>query len=140
MRLVRRNQRRGGFALPVAVLALVVVGVLVTGGFFMAQQETRVGVASQQGSMAFYIAEQGMNEVLANWAAATYSAIPLWGADTVTGSITQGSYTVQIHHLTDYMYFLESEGTVTQGGLLAGAARKMGLLARIQTAWIDPPA
>lgn len=131
---------RGGFALPVAVLALVVVGTLVTGGFFMAQQETRVGIASQNSSMAFYIAEQGMNEVMANWSAARYSQIPLWQADTIAGSISQGNYTVSIHHLTDFMYFIESEGTVTQGGLLAGATRRMGLLAAIQTAWIDPPA
>ena len=77
------NRRsRAGFALPVAVLALVVVGVLVTGGFYMAQQETRVGVASQNTTMAFYIAEQGMNEVLANWSASRYAQIPLWQSDT----------------------------------------------------------
>jgi hypothetical protein len=124
----------------VAVLALVVVGVLVTGGFYMAQQETRIGIASQNGSMAFYIAEQGMNEVLANWSAARYSKIPLWEADTTVGSITQGEYTVSIHHLTDRMYFIESEGRVTEGGRLAGATRRMGVMTAIQTAWIDPPA
>jgi hypothetical protein len=123
MNLENRRQPRG-FALPVAVLALVVVGVLVTGGFYMAQQETRVGIASQNGSMAFYIAEQGMN----------------WQSDTVTGSITQGSFEVEIHHLTDLLYFLESEGQVTQGGLLAGANRRLGVLARIRTAWINPAA
>ena len=136
----RASQRRAGFALPVAVLSLVVVGVLVTGGFFMAQQETRAGVSSKNSSMAFYIAEQGMNEVLANWSAARYSQIPLWQSDTVTGGITQGSYTVEINHLTDLLYFIESQGTVTEGGRLAGATRKLGVLARIQTAWINPRA
>ena len=131
---------RGGFALPVAVLALVVVGVLVTAGFYMAQQETRIGIASQNSSMAFYIAEQGMNEVMASWSAAAYAQIPLWGADTVTGSIEQGDYSVEVHHLTDYIYFLESTGEVTQGGRYAGATRRMGLIAKIRTAWIDPPA
>jgi hypothetical protein len=136
------NSRRSsaGFALPVAVLALVVVGVLATGGFYMAQQESRIGVASQNSTMAFYIAEQGMNEVLANWSAARYSQIPLWQTDTVTGSITQGSYAVEIHHLTDWIYFIESEGSVTQGGNLSGATRKTGVLARIRTAWINPRA
>ena len=140
MNLENRRRHRAGFALPVAVLALVVVGVLVTGGFYMAQQETRVGIASQNGSMAFYIAEQGMNEVLANWSASRYAQIPLWQSDTVTGSITQGSYEVEIHHLTGLLYFLESEGQITQGGLLAGANRRLGVLARIRTAWINPQA
>lgn len=135
---LKRN--RGGFALPVAVLALVVVGLLVTAGFYMAQQETRIGVASQNSSTAFYIAEAGMNEVLANWSAATYSAIPLWDSLEVTGTIDQGSYTVKVHHLTERMYWLESEGEVTEGGLLAGAKRKAGVIAKIRTAWIDPPA
>ena len=135
-----RRPDRGGFALPVAVLAMVVVGVLVTAGFFMAQQESRIGVASKNSSMAFYIAEQGMNEVMANWSAARYSQVPMWAADTVTGSISQGTYTVSIHHLTDFMYFVESQGVVTEGGRLAGATRKLGMIAKIRTAWIDPPA
>jgi hypothetical protein len=140
MKIPRSHRSRGGFALPVALLALVVVGVLVTGGFYMAQQESRIGIASQNGAMAFYIAEQGMNEVLANWSAARYARIPLWQADTTQGSIPQGDYTVSIHHLTDRMYFIESEGRVTQGGRLAGALRRMGVIAAIQTAWINPPA
>ena len=140
MKHANSRRSRAGFALPVAVLALVVVGVMVTGGFYMAQQETRVGVASQNTTMAFYIAEQGMNEVLANWSASRYAQIPLWQSDTVTGSITQGAYTVEIHHLTDLLYFLEAEGEVTQGGLLAGASRRLGVLARIRTAWINPMA
>ena len=131
---------QAGFALPVAVLAMVVVGVLVTAGFFMAQQESRIGVASKNSAMAFYIAEQGMNEVMANWSAARYSKVALWAADTVEGSITQGAYTVSVHHLTDFIYFVESEGVVTEGGRLAGATRKLGLIAKIITAWIDPPA
>lgn len=132
------RRARGGFALPVAVLALVVVGVLVTTGFYMAQQESRVGIASQNGAMAFYIAEQGMHEVLANWSAARYAQIPLWDADTVEGGIPQGEYTVSVHHLTDLIYFLEAEGRVTRGGRLAGARRRMGLMAKITTAWINP--
>src|SRR5262245_39201900 len=140
MELDRNGRHRAGFALPVAVLSLVVVGVLVTGGFFMAQQETRIGVASQNGSMAFYIAEQGMNEVMANWSAATYEQIPLWQTDTVTGTITQGRYTISIERVADKMYFLESEGRVTQGGNLAGAHRRMGVLTTIRTIAISPQA
>ena len=46
MDLKKLKSGRGGFALPVAVLALVAVGVLVTAGFWMAEQETRIGATS----------------------------------------------------------------------------------------------
>jgi hypothetical protein len=88
--------------------------------------------------MAFYIAEQGMNEVLANWSSSRYSAVPLWGTDSVAGAVPQGAYKVSIHHLTDRMYFLESEGRVTRGGRLAGAVRKLGVLARLLPSAINP--
>ena len=42
-----KQGKQGGFALPVTVFALVVVGVITTGGFFMARQEGRIGVASE---------------------------------------------------------------------------------------------
>ena len=39
-----------GFALPAAIGGLVIVGILATGGFYMARQEVRVGVASRHAS------------------------------------------------------------------------------------------
>lgn len=140
------DRTRAGFALPIAVLALVVVGALVTAGFFMARQEGRIGIASKHAGEAFYIAEQGMNEVLANWSAVDYGKITKWTSDTVTGSVarntadTIGDYSVAIYRLTDKFYWLESEGQVTEGNLLAGARRRMGVVAKINTAWIDPQA
>ena len=56
-----------GFALPVAVFALVIVGIITTGGFFMARQEGRIGTASEHAGMAFYLTEQGLVDVMDNW-------------------------------------------------------------------------
>ena len=42
------QKKQRGFALPVAVFALVIVGVLTTGGFFMARQEGRIGACQRQ--------------------------------------------------------------------------------------------
>ena len=58
------QKKQRGFALPVAVFALVIVGVITTGGFFMARQEGRIGVASEHAGMAFYLTEQGLVDVL----------------------------------------------------------------------------
>ena len=37
-----------GFALPTAVMALVILAVLITGAIYMAQQEYRVGWSAEQ--------------------------------------------------------------------------------------------
>ena len=42
---MRDRRNSGGFALPTAVGALVIMGILVTAGLYMAQQEVRIGVA-----------------------------------------------------------------------------------------------
>src|SRR5687768_10483642 len=89
-----RRGRRGGFALPVAVFAMVIIGVLVTGGFYMARQETRIGVASQNASDAFYLAETGVYQTLATWQNSAMSAIGAWNVDTLNGTSTNGTWEV----------------------------------------------
>src|SRR5262245_34377803 len=116
--MLDHNGRRGGFALPVAVFALVIVGVLVTGGFYIARQETRTGVASQNASEAFYLAETGIYNTLANWNNASMSAVGAWNTTTLTGTGTNGNYSVKVMPMTSRLYFLESTGTVTAGGAL----------------------
>ena len=58
------QRRQCGFALPATVFALVVVGVITTGGFFMAHQEGRIGVASEHAGLAFYLTERGLVDAM----------------------------------------------------------------------------
>ena len=60
---MKQKNGHGGFALPAAIGAIVIVGVLVTAGFYMAQQEMRISVANENASLAFYMAEMGAAEV-----------------------------------------------------------------------------
>ena len=132
---------RRGFALPVAVFALVVVGVLVMGGFYMSRQESRIGMASEMGSNAFYLAESGANNVMANWDGPAYSAIAAWSSLTVEDTVAQGIQTVEITRMTPRLYFLNATGTVTKGGALySGATRSVGMIVRLNTVDILPPA
>ena len=77
------QRKQCGFALPVTVFALVVVGVITTVGFFMAHQEGRIGVASEHAGLAFYLTERGLVDVMGKWNSA-FSALPLWGDTAVT--------------------------------------------------------
>ena len=139
--MMNKQRTSGGFALPVAVFAMVIIGVLVTGGFYMARQETRIGVASGNATDAFYLAERGIYQTLATWNNQTMAAVAPWSTTTVTGAGTNGNWSVSVMPMTTRLYFLQSTGTVTKGGLLwSGASRQVGMIARITTATLNPPA
>ena len=134
------NTQRG-FALPAAVFALVIVGVLVTGGFYVARQESRIGVASEHAAQAFYLAEGGVSEVIATPNAALLSSLPIWGDTAVAGTVDDGLWEVEITRMAQRTYFLDGTGRVTRGGaMLGGATRRVGMIAKFFTAEIDPPA
>jgi hypothetical protein len=134
-----RRGIRNGFALPVAVFALVIIGVLVTGGFYIARQETRIGIASTNSQRAFYLAERGIYSTLAAWDNAAMSAPAAWDSTTLNGSGTGGTWAVSIMPMTSRLFFLTSTGTVTDGGALwSGATRQVGLMTRIRTVEMEP--
>ena len=131
-----------GFALPVAVFALVVVGVITTGGFFLARQEGRIGVATEYAGLAFYLTEQGLVDRMGDWDAQLFGALPNWGDTTITEAYPGvGNVTTRITKMTEYLYFVDADGTVTKGGaMLSGASRRVGVTVRLETAEIEPPA
>lgn len=127
------NER--GFALATAILALVVVGALVTAGFFAASQEGRLGTSNAQADLAFYVAEQGLQDVLAN--VRKRDVRNLLEGQTIerngtvdVGGRAVGNYQAVVRALRGDTYFLTSTGTVTQGGNYAGATRKLGMTLR----------
>lgn len=131
---------RGGFALPVAVFALVMVGVLVTSGFFLAQQETRVGVASSNANQAVYLAEDGVSTTLLDWADQSFTDLAVGEVDSLSGTGHGGEWVVEVLRTSGQTYFLTSYGEVTEGGNRAGANRRLGTLVRILMPDLDPPA
>jgi hypothetical protein len=136
------QKKQRGFALPVAVFALVIVGVITTGGFFMARQEGRIGVATEYAGLAFYLTEQGLVDVMGRWNPARFGALPFWGDTTFTETYPGvGNVTTRITRMTDYLYFVDADGTVTRGGaMLSGASRRVGVTIRLVSANIAPAA
>jgi hypothetical protein len=129
-----------GFALPAAIGALVIIGILVTAGFFMARQELRIGVASNHANMAVNIAQMGANEVMANWNGYQLGLITPWDSSVITGTAAGGNWRVSVVNANSYVYRITSTGEVTEGGALwAGATRTVGIVARMLFADINPP-
>ena len=136
------QRKQCGFALPVTVFALVVVGVITTGGFFMAHQEGRIGVASEHAGLAFYLTERGLVDVMSEWNPTLFGAFPLWGETSVTWDYPGlGQATARVTRMTDLLYFLDVDATVTRGGAaLSGASRRVGVTVRLVTADMAPEA
>jgi len=131
---------RRGFALPTAIGALVIIGILVTAGFYMARQEVRVGVASRYSAMAVNLAQSGANNVLVNRVSAL-AAMNTWDTTTLVDTADAGIVSVKVTKLAMRLYFLDATAKVTEGGALwSGATRRIGVVSRMKSANMDPPA
>jgi len=137
MSVVRMQER--GFALAGAVFALVIVGALVTAGFFAASQESRIGYSTQYAADAFFAAERGLNELIGSKAMAFYDdSVPddaIVAADgfqavSVVSDGVASEYSVSVRGLGDRLFYVESTGRVTGGGRHGGAARRTGMVVR----------
>lgn len=134
------KSNRRGFALPAAIGALVIVGVLVTAGFYMARQEMRIGVASRFSSMAVNVAQSSINDVLVN---RTRALTPLlnWGDTILVDTSDTGITRVHVTRLAQRLFYLDATTRITEGGALwSGATRRVGVVTRLTSANMTPPA
>jgi hypothetical protein len=140
------QSRREGFALAGAVLAMVLVGAIVTGGFYAAHQESQITRSSELGDLAQYIAEQGLETVVASTNAATLQALVANTPQTVANAVnvqyggrTVGNYTVSINRLTPWLFSVSSRGVVTigQAGNNGSSARTVTSVVRIRNVDFD---
>lgn len=138
------KKRREGFALAAAVLAMLVVGAIVTGGFYAASQESSVSKSTDAGNLALYIAETGLNTVTATNTGLVLDTLPLnstWASTSPTnvamGGRTVGNYTWTIRRVTEYLFIAQAVGTVTLQGPYSGATRTVAAFVRLRKADFD---
>src|SRR5262249_30061358 len=123
-----RNER--GIALVIAIVALVVIGAIVAGTFFISTLEQRTSFNTVQTTQAFEAAEAGMQGGMGNWdgkwetpTAGTSS--PWYTTSSFGGSSASYKYTVR--NLNDQIYLLKSEGSKD------GATQTLASLVRLVT-------
>jgi hypothetical protein len=127
---MRNTENERGFALALAIMALVVIGALVAGAFFVGMQEQRVGrntIGMQQAASA---AEEGAQITLADWDRDVYNWMAP-GSDTSIGGVLAGNtgwYRGSVVRLDSLMYLIESEGFSPD----STARQRVGLLARLR--------
>jgi hypothetical protein len=145
--MIRLNARREGFALVTAIAALVLIGVLVTGGFVAATQEGAISNSTRYSADAFNAAEFGLNEVVGTWRVADYAAAvgqpPIErelcrdgtsvNADPgCTGGAAVARYTVELSSLGGELYLVLSSGEVARHGRLNEPERTLGRVVRFR--------
>src|SRR5215467_8526741 len=102
---------REGFALPVALGSMVVIGMILAGVFFAATQENRVGRNTLNQERAFRGAEFGVNNTYASWPNNSMNSLAVGGVRMIVhDSSAKGGWvdTVRVTRLNDNSYWLVS--------------------------------
>jgi hypothetical protein len=128
---------REGFALPVALIAMIVIGAMVTGGFYASTREHPGRLSPDLGAQALYVAEYGLDRVLGTWVrdsllhavAATADGGDLGPVPVSTGASVLGHYTLSVERLGEELALVRSTGAAEQVG--ARATRDVGAVVRI---------
>jgi len=91
-------REEGGFALAMAIFALVLLAAVIAGGYYSASQEFQIGRGMRSLTTSFYAGEAGIREVLRDWDPETMFALApgnalMFGPKTYPGG---GSYTARV--------------------------------------------
>ena len=137
------QSRREGFALAATILAMLVVGAIVTGGFYAASQEGQIARSTSSADDALFIAETGMTNTMVQTTPTTLTGIALSGSlngsatNVTVGGQTLGNYVARIARVSDRLFVISATATVTRGGRYAGATHQVASLLRLRTADFD---
>ena len=108
---MRRLNNERGIALAVAIFALVVVGGLIAGSFFVAMLEQRVGRNTIKQQAAFNAAESATEDAMLNWNSGTYNNLSVGGTVVTSGTAPDGGwYRRTVQKLGDMMFLVNAEG------------------------------
>lgn len=127
---------RDGFALPAALLALIIIGALVTGGVTTAMQQDRGSANTMHGNIAFLAAERGLQDVLGERTRPYFESIGVGSVDVI-GPVAvdidgiDAQYTIYVQRLNTRVFKIDAEGEVTGAGRYAGSKRRLAEMVRI---------
>jgi hypothetical protein len=121
-----------GIALVLAIFALVVVGGLVAGAFFVGMQEQTVGKNMVKQQQAFAAADGGAQALVANWSTGSYNNLSKGNSTTVNQTWlgdNSGWYRGNVKRLNDMLFLVTSEGFSRD----SQARQRVGAIVRLRT-------
>ena len=130
MQPVNRSAEEHGFALALAVIALVVISALVSAVFLLGMYEVRLGRSTIRSQQAFAAAEEGAYLQLVQWSARSYNRLTVGLGATFEAAVAGGAggYRVTVRRLSEQLFLVESEGFAPGGA----SRRRLGLLVRLR--------
>jgi len=132
----RAMRSRGGFALMMAMGALVIIAVLVAGSSYIQLQESRLGQNSLVQSRAFAAAEYGLNKIQADWDRTPNLQMEN-GASFDTTYTLEGQGTCQVRYtrLNNETFWIIATGEAAANSALGKsrtAVKRMGAILRLR--------
>jgi hypothetical protein len=130
----QRLESSRGVALPMAIFALVVIGVLVGASFYMGRQEQAVGRNTVRLQQAFASAEGGLQLQVASWDPSIYNVLAVGDSASFGGTIAgSGWYRGNVRRLNTLLFLARSEGFSVD----STARQQIGMLLRLRPVEID---
>lgn len=93
---VAKRTLRRGFALPAAIIALVLLSALVTGALFVATEELRAGRTDVATERTLVAAEWGLERAIAEWDARHNTALDVGSSTTITDTLLSTGERVRV--------------------------------------------
>lgn len=137
IRLFRRRLRnRDGFAMFMALGALVIIGVLVAASSMISLQETRLGQNSLVQARAFAVAEYGLNKIQADWDRTPNLTMEV-GDPPFRDTFALSGDTAIVHYvrLNEETFWIVSEGFARVGdnvSLARQGRKRLGAILRLR--------
>ena len=130
------RRARRGFAMFLAIGALVIIGVLVAGSSFITLQEQRLGQNSIVQTRAFSAAEFGLNKIQSDWDK-TPNLQMVNGASFDTSYVLDGQGTAAVRYtrLNNETFWIVSEGRASAGNSPIAsrvAVKRVGAVLRLR--------
>lgn len=134
---IPRFRARGGFAMALALGAIVVIGMLIAGVFFISTQQARAGRNVMAQEQVFRVAEAGLAQVITQWPDSIRNLTP--GQSYVRAQVPVDAAlppsrlpTVRVTMLNSELYQVQSEASAgTGGGARHASTRRVSEVVRV---------
>ena len=134
------QRERRGIALTLALLAIIVIGALVAGGYLGAVQEYRIARNNLVERRALAATELGLDTVYAMWNK-SWNGVQTGAVRVLSYRPVDGSWvdTVRITKLNQFSFLVVSEGRAGGYGTQLSARRRAAMLLRLNMAQYNQP-
>jgi hypothetical protein len=132
----KRLSSRRGFAMMMALGALVIIAVLIAGSSYISLQETRLGQNQLVQARAMAAAEYGLNKIQADWDLTPNLTMSNGQSYNLSYTVAgQGTCNVRMTRLNNETFWLVSEGRASAGDATSAnrsAVKRVGAILRLR--------